>query len=335
MKSLEELLTTNKEKTKRWLIENLIGMGELAILYGDFGTHKTGIAIKIALEIITGGKDLGQALTGNVLYYSLDSPEMDFVPRVIALAENRYPDRLEEIGLNLKPEYGKYCNAADFNLLSEWKYQDEFDNNNDDGMTWFTAGEFDQDDNFKLIIIDTLSKAIVGGGINDDQALRKVIHNCRNWIKGADDSLSILLVHHTGKNGRKGMMGSSILSNDISTVLRVRKKKDGFDLVREKHKSPHEGKSIPFKGRGVLVKYADVIIDSVYVDIGSTLDEFNAEIVSQFRDGLTKEKIKGNIKMLGLGNTTTDKSFATVFNRRWKKLIDTGFINNKKQGNKT
>jgi hypothetical protein len=39
--------------------------------------------------------------------------------------------------------------------------------------------------------------------------------------------------------------------------------------------------------------------------------------------------------MLGLGNTTTDKSFATVFNRRWKKLIDTGFINNKKQGNKT
>ena len=98
---------------------------------------------------------------------------------------------------------------------------------------------------------------------------------------------------------------------------------------------PRCDQEIPFKGRGVLVKYSDVMIDSVYVDIGSTLDEFNAEIVSQFRDGLTKEKIKGNIKMLGLGNTTTDKSFNTVFNRRWKKLIDTGFLNDEKQGNKT
>ena len=332
MKTLEQLLTNNKEKTKRWLIENLIGMGELAILYGDYGSHKTGIAIKIALEVITGGKELGQASTGNALYYSLDSPETDFVPRVIALAENRYPDRLEEIGLNLQPEYGKDNNVADFNLLSQWKFQDEFNGNDDDGFDWLTAGRFNREDGgYKLVIIDTLSKGIVGGGINDDQALRKVIHNCRNWIKGSDDTLSILLVHHTGKNGRKGMMGSSILSNDISTVLRVRKKKDGFDLVREKHKSPYEGKSIPFKGRTVLVRYMDVMIDSVYVDIGSTLDEFNAEIVSQFRDGLTKEKIKGNIKMLGLGNTTTDKSFATVFNRRWKKLTDTGFLDNEKQ----
>ena len=36
---------------------------------------------------------------------------------------------------------------------------------------------------------------------------------------------------------------------------------------------------------------------------------------------------------MGLGNTTTDKSFNTVFNRRWKNLVDTGFINNEKQGN--
>ena len=38
--------------------------------------------------------------------------------------------------------------------------------------------------------------------------------------------------------------------------------------------------------------------------------------------------------LLGLGNTTTDKSFGVVFNRRWKNPIDTGFISKKETGNK-
>ena len=64
------------------------------------------------------------------------------------------------------------------------------------------------------------------------------------------------------------------------------------------------------------------------------MDEFSAEIVSQFNLGLSKKEIKGNTMLLGLGNTTTDKSFGVVFNRRWKNLIDTGFINERKQETK-
>ena len=47
---------------------------------------------------------------------------------------------------------------------------------------------------FKLLIVDTLSKALVGAGVNDDAVIRKVISNLRKIISGSGDNLSILLL---------------------------------------------------------------------------------------------------------------------------------------------
>ena len=346
MTELKDLLT-KKEKKERWLIKNFIGMGEIAVMYAPIDHHKTGMALKIAMEVITGGEELGASQSGKVLYYSLDTPETEMVFRAKALMENQYPNSAELIGSNLSINFDdqKSSTAKDFNLVSDYYWwDDEFEEYEDKwgkhshyigaGTTWFEEGE-NPDDNYRLIIIDTLSKAIVGSGINDDISIRKVIHNLRNWIKGSGYNFSILLIHHTGKDARKGMMGSSLLGNDISTVFRIRKKKDGFDLFREKSKSGYKGKSIPFKFRTADVVHNNELHESVYVDIGAGLDELNAEIVSQYNNGSTKKEIKETTYLLGLGNTTTDKSFGVVFNRRWKTLIDTGFISEKETGNKT
>ena len=328
---LKELLLTNIRSEERWLIKNLIGMGELAIMYAPKDHHKTGMALKIAMEVATGSQELGASLNGNVLYCALDNPnQVEMLYRVKALMENSYPDHLDQIGSSLEIEW--------YNLnLTNKNYEDECDYDDDDNpvpYTWFNQIEWWKQEGYKLIIIDTLSKAIVGSGVNDDAIIRKVIFNLREIIRGADNQLSILIIHHSGKDARKGMMGTSILSNDISTVFRIKKKKDGFDLIREKHKSAFSGKAIPFKSRNVLVQHDGVSHDSIYVDIGTGLDELSAEIVSQFNEGLTKKEIKRNTLSLGLGNTTTVASFGVVFNRRWKTLIDTGFINEEETGNK-
>ena len=45
MKTLKELLIeleTNKENIKRWLIRNLLGYGEITIMYAKLGSLKTG-----------------------------------------------------------------------------------------------------------------------------------------------------------------------------------------------------------------------------------------------------------------------------------------------------
>ncbi|MDC1491342.1 AAA family ATPase [Gammaproteobacteria bacterium] len=339
MTELKDLLT-KKEKKERWLIKNFIGMGEIAVMYAPIDHHKTGMALKIAMEVITGGEELGASQSGKVLYYSLDTPELEMVLRAKALAENQYPNSAELIGSNLSIDFDDQGSSTekDFNLVSDYYWwDDDYDEEADvkgGGLTWFEVGKY-PNDNYRLIIIDTLSKAIVGSGINDDISIRKVIHNLRNWIKGSGYNFSILLIHHTGKDARKGMMGSSLLGNDISTVFRIRKKKDGFELFREKSKSGYKGKSIPFKFRTADVEHNNELHESVYVDIGAGLDELNAEIVSQYNNGSTKKEIKETTYLLGLGNTTTDKSFGVVFNRRWKTLIDTGFISEKETGNKT
>tara|TARA_B100001093_G_scaffold519252_1_gene607374 strand:- start:75 stop:1085 length:1011 start_codon:yes stop_codon:yes gene_type:complete len=333
MTELKELLIT-KRRQQRWLIKNLIGMGEIAVMYAPKDHHKTGMALKIAMEIATGSKELGVSQSGKVLYYALDNPnEVEMLSRAIALAENSYPDHSDLIGSNL------HISWEELNL-TRTNYEDDvdedFDGNSID-LTWYRIGELWCDIDFygySLVIVDTLSKALVGGGVNDDAIIRKVISNLRQIINGAKNNLSILLIHHSGKDARKGMMGTSVLSNDISTVLKIKKKKDGYELLREKHKSPLHGKSIPFKSRSVVINHQGELHDSIYVDIGSGLDEFSAEIVSQFNLGLSKKEIKGNTMLLGLGNTTTDKSFGVVFNRRWKNLIDTGFINERKQETK-
>jgi len=337
MESLTELLTKNKGKEERWLIDNLMGMGEIAIMYAPKDHHKTGMALKIAMEVLTGGSELGASQSGKVIYYSLDTPRVEMMFRAKALMENKYPLQQEEIGSNLSFNFNhNERHVRDFNLLSDYYYYEEAtDDDPEGGVNWFWDGDNLAYDHIRLIIIDTLSKGIVGAGINDDSQIRTAISNLRKWIGGSGGYTSVLLIHHSGKDASRGMMGTSILSNDISTVLKIKKKKDGFELVREKSKSPLSGKSIPFKSRSVVINHNDELHESIYVDIGTGLDEFDAQIVEQFNKGLSKKEINGNTRLLGLGNNTTDKSFAVSFNRRWNKLIDTGFIENKKQDNKT
>ena len=79
MKSLKELLIefeTNKENKHRWLTRNLLGYGEITIMYAKLGSLKTGVAIKMAMEVVTGGQELGHSLSGSVYYCSLDTPKM-------------------------------------------------------------------------------------------------------------------------------------------------------------------------------------------------------------------------------------------------------------------
>lgn len=319
MKKLKDLLIeleNNKENIYRWLIRNLLGYGEITIMYAKWGSLKTGIAIKIAMEVATGGKELGHSLNGNVLYWSLDTPEIEMIFRQKALMENRYQDHLEEIGSNLSIRFDQLNLTKD-----EWAITES-------GLiiSWYEIGKYFGSDGIKLIIIDTLSKALVGSGVNDDAVIRKVIYNLREIIRGSNNQLSILVVHHSGKNLAKGMMGSSVLANDISTVLKISKTKDGFELIREKHKSSYEGKKIPFKARSDVYHKEKESYEAVYVDIGSGLSPAKAEIVSQYKSGKSKKEIMNNLEMLQLYNTTTEASFSSCFYRDWKTLVDKGFL---------
>ena len=339
---LIDLIEENKEKVERWLIENLLPKGQIAILYAPTDYYKTFISLLIAMEVITGGNKLGVSQRGRVLIWSVEPTWEEFYPRLQGLVKASYQEHEELILENLEASFSprdltrayydfdpkfdrEQVNVGDYGEYV-WEWKDvpmEF--------SWQDASDWLYDDDISLLIIDTLSTSLGNKSINDDSAIRTVINNLKTIINKRD--LTILVVAHSSfKNPSKGLMGSSILKNDFPTILKIRKKKNGqMDIYRECMKSKAKGTSIPFKMRDIMVGKTEMI----YPEIGLSVDAFSDAIISQFEDGLSKEEIKGNIKEMGLGNTTTDKSFNVVFNRRWKKLIDTGFLNNEKQGNKT
>ena len=73
--------------------------------------------------------------------------------------------------------------------------------------------------------------------------------------------------------------------------------------------------------------------ETLYVDVGKRLSEFEDKIIALFESGLTKDEIRDNIYEIGLGNTATRKSFNTVFLRHWKNLIGMGYIKGEQHGN--
>lgn len=339
---LKDLIKQNKEKTERWLIENLLPRGELAILYAPTDYYKTFISLLIAAEIITGGDKLGASQRGRVLIWSVEPTWEDFYPRLQGLVKASYQEHKELILENLEASFDNkdlttehYWYDPEFDFI-EVEYKDVYGDIQTKSKpvpystTWRKKGLELYDDFQDLLIIDTLSTSLGTKSINDDSAIRAVIKNLKELIH---EDLTILVIAHSSfKNPSKGLMGSSILKNDFPTILKIRKKKNGqMEIYRENMKCKAKGTSIPFKMRDIMVGKTEMI----YPDIGLSVDEFDDVIITQFEDGLTKEEIRENTKQMGLGNTKTDKSFTVSFHRRWKRLIDTGFITDKKQGNKT
>ena len=126
-----------------------------------------------------------------------------------------------------------------------------------------------------LIIFDTLARCMVGGDENSAKDMGLLIQHCSQIIKALDTS--VVLVHHTGKNG-EAERGSSALrgacdsmieisKTDEIIVVKSSKLKDGkpFETFSMKLKpfghsvapvpveiEPEEEEEIPSKHRGVL-----------------------------------------------------------------------------------
>ena len=308
--------------TKRWLIENLIPMGEIVILYAQTNLFKTFLSLKIALEVATGSQELGATVSGSVGIYSPDTTMEDLVPRIRGLLQESYSN--QDISESL------FIEDEPLDLTANYMHEEIHEHaTEEDHFTWSDCGQYN---NFeRLVIIDTLSQSLGEKSINDDAAIRKAIKNLKTWIKGSKYTCSILVIAHAGKNASKGIMGSSIQHNDFPTVLKVKKGRDDqMYLFREKMKSKAEGTSIPFFIRRTVAHEPDTL----YVEIGKNLTPLEDEIIRLNKQGLTKKQIKSNTENTFGKKYNNSNSYGVVLNRAWNKLLNQGFIDDSKQSNK-
>jgi hypothetical protein len=316
---MDELIALTK-KEKRWLIENLIPMGEIVILYAPQNQYKTFLSLKIALEVITGSKELGASENGKVLFHSTDTAVSDFLIRLTGLLQERYTNL--DIGENLDIEFENHLDLTNEHYESNIDYYAE--TGEQIHWSWKEQGDWNARDGVKLIIIDTLSQSIGANSINDDSAIRSSIKNLKKWIQGGKGKFSILVIAHASyKNPSKGIMGSSILKNDFPTVLKIKKGKNNQMLLyREKMKCDAEGTSIPFNPTQVIVDEVKTRV----IDIGTEMSKLELDIIDLCKQGLSKDEIRYNTYEMYKQQYNTMNSYGVVFNRRWKALLNQGFL---------
>jgi len=348
----------NREKL--CLIKGVIPMGEIVMIYGDKDVGKTFIATDIALQIVTGSQELGLTKHGIATYIPLEGKN-GYFQRVEAAIHHKYP---QEDGANLQINFmeGEFIHdgSLDLNLpnkvvsqkdLYDGEY-DYFENpSHFKYRDWARWGEWlsNDDEWAHIMIIDIFSKAIPTADINNWQDMNNVINNLETVIRGAreerlkimdeyfkrnpdgdayekdfDEHLTIVLVHHCGKDSRAGALGSSILEANIPTILEIKKGKGKTrSLYLKKAKSFLEGKSFPLTLRDSCINGHE----THWVDWGKEVNPVEDAILNRTANvSILKKDLAVELRDQFKDQYASDKSFTTVFNRACKRLAETSFF---------
>ena len=145
------------------------------------------------------------------------------------------------------------------------------------------------------------------------------------WIKkDFDEHLTIILVAHSGKDSRAGVLGSSILEANIPTILEVKKGKGKTrSLYVKKAKSFLEGKKFPLTLRDSNINGHE----THWVDWGTEVNPIEDAILDRTANNpIERKQLALELRDQFKDKYATDKSFATVFNRACKKLMETSFF---------
>src|SRR5258708_21582640 len=96
----------------------------------------------------------------------------------------------------------------------------------------------------RLIILDTLSRCMVGGDENSSKDMGLFVEACAEIQRAT--GATILVIHHTGKNGI-GERGSSVLPCACETMIELSQNEGYITLACDKMKDAPEFNPCPFQ----------------------------------------------------------------------------------------
>lgn len=206
-----------EEYKQEWLIDKIIPKDQTTLGYGDEDSYKTFMALSLAFQVNNGFQELGSTERTGALYLCLEN-QSGFKERTEAI-HKKYPSAIP-----LKISFSPF-NILDPNDVIELAV---YCKNNDIGF----------------VVIDTLSRAIHEG----DESSASVGRQIRNAFTLLNaNMISVLCIHHSGKNGSSGARGSSIITYDIPARFKVKKQQGNKGYLQiDKTKSSNENAKIPF-----------------------------------------------------------------------------------------
>jgi len=185
--------------TSNYLVHGVISRGSLAVVVGHSGSGKTFTAIDLALSVASGRPWRGRAVKKGVVLYFAAEAGASIAKRVEAW--RRHHQVFEaDFAIRILP----------LDLLNRSTPQRLLD------LCEQVARERGA---IQLIVIDTVSRSMPGGEENSAETMTLYISVC-DRIR-AETGAAILLVHHKGKDGTKGLRGHSSLRAAVDTEIDI------------------------------------------------------------------------------------------------------------------
>ena len=175
----------DEEYLQAWLIKKILPLNQTTMLYAQEDHYKSFLALDIGMMVQNGVSSLDVTQTARVLYLCLEN-QIGFKERVqaIHLANPSYePIIINSLQFDI-------CNSKVVERYIEYCIRNEIG----------------------FVIIDTLSHALLFGDESNPHTARDVRNAFTNFNS---NKITILVVHHTGKNDSAGARGSAILTYDL------------------------------------------------------------------------------------------------------------------------
>lgn len=210
--SLDDLLNL---PPKDWIVDQLIGRGDIGMVYGAPGCGKTFVVIDIIMAACVGKQwamrfDIAQPL--NVAYCAGEGVS-GLPARFAAAAQHHGITTLDNFTF-FRSVPQLYADSEAAEIISIGQFIREWKARQGQGQ----ARPLD------ILVIDTLHTATTDADENTAKDMGKVLHACR-WA-AQELGCAVVLVHHTNKSG-SAERGSSALRGGMDFMIEIKRTSEG------------------------------------------------------------------------------------------------------------
>lgn len=214
-----------QEINRDYLVKGLVNPGEMSVWYGAPGSGKSFAMLHLGYAIAQGRQALGRRVRYAPVLYVACEATSGIARRIRALAN----------------EHGV---ADDFLYIPQ-----SVDLSDPDSLNVPEIIDAAKAIEAKLVVVDTLARAMQGGDENSSQSMGLIIE-ALDRIKEATGA-HVATVHHSGKNEAAGMRGHSSLLGAADVVVEITGKDGPRVATIAKNKEDSSGDAMGFKLRVV------------------------------------------------------------------------------------
>ena len=222
----------NLDLSSDYLVKNWFARETISVIYGDSNCGKSFLALDIAGHVAAGADWMkNRVRQGKVLYLASEGGK-GFAKRIAAIKlENNILYENMADNLQLLPVQVDFHGEDDVNAVIS----------------------LIQEQDFSLIVVDTLAMTMGAGSENDGADMGQYIKNI--MLLKSKFNCHVMIIHHSGKDRGKGARGHSSLRAAVDTEIEV--KADGLMRVATalKQRDLENGKKVAFSLMGVQLGF--------------------------------------------------------------------------------